>query len=138
MEDNKQQMFAAYVDVMPLSWNLHVVPQAVICDLYRHIDQYDFVGHMDSDFYFDLNNLADKYGGPLPRVLNESFGYLQYTSLNKNRHVNIGSETQASSKVEQYYTAQSVRRALEYMSIDYVLLGLEVPEWARRMLRDDV
>jgi hypothetical protein len=30
-----------------------------------------------------------------------------------------------------------VRKGLEYLSIDYVTLGLEVPEWARAMLRDD-
>jgi hypothetical protein len=30
-----------------------------------------------------------------------------------------------------------VRRGLEYLSIDYVTLGLEVPDWAREILRDD-
>mmetsp|Transcript_7931 Transcript_7931/g.13803 ORF Transcript_7931/g.13803 Transcript_7931/m.13803 type:complete len:393 (+) Transcript_7931:82-1260(+) len=75
VEDNDKQMFAAYLDVMPLKWNLHVLPQALACDLYRNIDQYDFVGHMDEDFYFDLEKMAKQYGGPLPMVLNESFGY---------------------------------------------------------------
>ena len=56
--------------------------------------------------------------------------------------MNIGSSddwhgTQAPRKVAHFYTAQSVRKALEYMSIDYVLLGLSVPEWAKQMLRED-
>ncbi|KAL7461014.1 hypothetical protein ACHAXS_001451, partial [Conticribra weissflogii] len=50
IRDNDQQFFAAYVDVLPLKWNLHVVPQAVACDLYRNFNDYDFVGNMDEDF----------------------------------------------------------------------------------------
>jgi hypothetical protein len=30
-------MFAAYLDVMPLSWNMHFIPQAFSCDLYRWV-----------------------------------------------------------------------------------------------------
>jgi len=33
--------------------------------------------------------------------------------------------------------AMIVGKALEYLSIDYVTLGLEVPEWAREMLREE-
>jgi hypothetical protein len=39
--------------------------------------------------------------------------------------------------VARFYTARTVRKALEYLSIDYVTLGLEVPEWARQMLREE-
>jgi len=35
IKDSDQQMFAAYLDVMPLKWNLHFIPQAFACDLYR-------------------------------------------------------------------------------------------------------
>lgn len=35
VKDSDQQMFAAYLDVMPLKWNLHFIPQAFACDLYR-------------------------------------------------------------------------------------------------------
>ena len=76
-------------------------------------------------------------------VLNESFGYQKYTLRSKgiNKHQNIGISdaddgTQAPAKVKQFYTAQSVRRALEYMSVDYVLLGLDIPNWARQILRE--
>lgn len=35
IREDDQQMFAAYLDVMPLGWNLHFIPQAFSCDLYR-------------------------------------------------------------------------------------------------------
>lgn len=35
IREDDQQMFAAYLDVMPLSWNMHFIPQAFSCDLYR-------------------------------------------------------------------------------------------------------
>lgn len=35
IKDSDQQMFSAYLDIMPLRWNLHVIPQAFSCDLYR-------------------------------------------------------------------------------------------------------
>ena len=141
VEDNDKQLFAAYLDVMPLKWNLHVVPQAFACDLYRNVKQYDFVGNMGKDFMLDLQRMANQFGGVLPQVLNASFGYQLYTSIG-TKHVNIGTSddymgTQAPRKVNHFYTADTVRKALEYVSIDYVLLGLEVPEWARQMLRED-
>jgi hypothetical protein len=40
--------------------------------------------------------------------------------------------------VARFYTPDALRRALEYVSIDYIMLDLEVPEWARQMLRKDV
>mmetsp|Transcript_13186 Transcript_13186/g.22594 ORF Transcript_13186/g.22594 Transcript_13186/m.22594 type:complete len:137 (+) Transcript_13186:111-521(+) len=135
-------MFAAYLDIMPLKWNLHMLPQAIYYDLHRNIDQYDFVGRMDTNFYFHLETMATRYGEPLATILNETFAYQQYTaSRGGGKHENIGiSEdydgTQAPAKVRQFYTAHSVRRALEYMSINYVLLGLEIPEWAREILRE--
>jgi len=161
IRDNDQQFFAAYVDILPLKWNLHVIPQAVTCDLYRNFNDYDFVGNMDEDFMMDLHRMAEKFGGALPDVLDDVFGYrsnlelLSITSKERDgrqkeknvsvsptAHVNVGARrswhaTLAPSKVKQFYTAQTVRRALEYMSIDYVLLGLEVPGWARQMLRED-
>lgn len=36
IQDNDQQLFEAYLDVMPLSWNIHFIPQAFTCDLYRY------------------------------------------------------------------------------------------------------
>eukprot|EP00804_Cyclotella_cryptica_P022822 CCRYP_005028-RA/>CCRYP_005028-RA protein AED:0.33 eAED:0.33 QI:403/1/1/1/1/1/2/72/434 len=140
VKDSDQQMFAAYLDIMPLKWNLHFIPQAFACDLYRNIKQYDFVGKMDGNFMMDLNRMANQFGGPLPDLLDSFFGYRNYTKSEIN-HVNVGSRrghsTRAPNKVVRFYTPNSLRRALEYVSIDYVTLGLEVPEWAREMLRKD-
>lgn len=116
------------------------MPQAIACDLHRRIDEFDFVGLMGTDFMYDLERMANQFGGPLPQILNSSFGYMEHVKAGKknygrdrNRHA-----THAPAKVQQFYTAQTVRRGLELLSIDYVTLGLEVPEWARQMLRDDV
>lgn len=94
---------------------------------------------MGEDFMFDLEAMANRFGGPLPNVLNASFGYREQVKIGKkntgkegNRHA-----TKAPEKVKKFYTAQTVRRGLELLSIDYVTLGLEVPEWAQQMLRDD-
>ncbi|KAL7552743.1 hypothetical protein ACHAWF_015980 [Thalassiosira exigua] len=139
LEEKGKQMFAAYVDVFPLKWNVHFVPQAIFCDLHRTIGDYDFVGSMGRDFMRDLEQMADRYGGPLPRVLNESFAYMEHVASGRE---NFGKDdnhhaTHAPAKVREFYTAATVRRGLELFSVDYVLLGLEVPEWARQMLRDD-
>jgi hypothetical protein len=96
---------------------------------------------MDGNFMSDLNRMANQFGGPLPDILNDFFGYRSYTTSD-NKHVNVGSSggrhsTRAPEKVAQFYTAQSLRRALEYVSIDYVVFGLQVPDWAKEMLRDD-
>ena len=120
-----------------LQWNVHFVPQAIACDLHRTIDEYDFIGKMGEDFMSDLERMADQFGGRLPEVLNASFAYLDHvgtknTGKEMNRHA-----THAPAKVKQFYTARTVRRGLELLSIDYVALGLEVPGWAREMLRDD-
>lgn len=121
-------------------WNVHFVPQAIACDLHRDIGRFDFVGNMGQDFMFDLERMADKFGGPLPEILNTTFGYMEHvgsgkknTGKDSNRHA-----THAPEKVQKFFTAQTVRRGLELLSIDYVTLGLEVPEWAKQMLRDDV
>ncbi|KAL7426836.1 hypothetical protein ACHAXH_000477, partial [Discostella pseudostelligera] len=139
--DNDKQYFAAYVDVLPLKWNLHFIPQAIACDLHRRFDEFSFVGNMGEDFMFELERMADQFGGgPLADVVNSTFNYMEFVKLQKKNTGNVVKRhsTHAPAKVQKFYTAHAVRRALEYLSIDYMLLGLEVPEWARQMLRDDV
>ncbi len=89
---------------------------------------------------FELERMADQFGGPLPDVLNSTFKYMDLVKLQRKNTGNLVKRhsTHAPAKVQQFYTAHAVRRGLEYLSIDYVLLGLEVPEWARQMLQDDV
>ena len=140
LQDRDKEMFAAYVDLLPLKWNVHFVPQAIFCDLYRNINNYD-VYMMGKDFMKELDRMANRYGGLLPEVLDDTF---QYQSKLKNESLlssNLGADTKhgtkAPGKVAKYYTARAVRRALEYLSIDYITLGLEVPNWAREMLLND-
>ncbi len=123
-----------------MKWNEHFVPQALHCDLYRNIDKYHFVGIMGRDFYFDLDRMANQFGGQLPEILNSTFGYIAHVK-NEN-HDNTGKQNSghakhAAEKVARFYTARTVRKALEYLSIDYVTLGLDVPGWARQMLNNE-
>jgi len=124
----RQQQFAAYVDAMPLTWNLHFFPQSFYCDgLFRHLADYDFVGTMGPHLYQDLDALGKQFR--LEEAVVKAFGPLPL-----NQTDNVGVETAAKSHVEEYYTAASVRRVLEYTAVDYVLLDLPVPDWAQRML----
>ncbi len=149
LQNRDKELFAAYVDLLPLKWNVHFVPQAITCDLYRNFHTYDFVGVMGKQFMSELDRMVRRYGGDrgdssssiLASVLNDTFQYqskLQNESIAK---MNSGSDnshgTRAPSKVSMYYSARSVRRALEYISIDYVTFGLEVPQWATEMLGND-
>jgi hypothetical protein len=138
----EREMFATYVDLLPLTWNVHFVPQAFTCDLYRTIDTYDFVGIMGTTFMSELDRMATRYGGLLPYVLEDTFHYrTKLANETILATANVGADnahgTKAPSKVYQYYSPQSVRRALEYLSIDYVMLGFAVPEWAKEILRND-
>jgi hypothetical protein len=45
--------------------------------------------------------------------------------------------TNAPEYVREYFTAASVRRALEYFAVDYVELGLEIPGWVHDVLAED-
>ena len=123
-----------------MKWNAHFVPQALHCDLYRNIDKYHFVGTMGPDFYFDLERMANQFGGQSPEILNSTFGYMDH--VKNDNHENTGKQgsrhaMHTPAKVARFYSARTVRKALEYLSIDYVTLGLEVPEWAREMLRQE-
>lgn len=86
----------------------------------------------------NLDCMANKYGGSLPRVLNDT---CNYQSKWKDG-INIGADTKhgtkAPAKVRKYFTARAVQRALEYLSLDYITFGLDVPIWAKEeMLMND-
>ena len=50
LNTDKKMFFEAYVDTMPLKWNVHFFPEGMYCDgLYRHIDNYDFIGRMGGE-----------------------------------------------------------------------------------------
>ncbi|KAL7552632.1 hypothetical protein ACHAWF_015859 [Thalassiosira exigua] len=135
-----KQLFAAYVDGFPLKWNMHFFPQSMYCDvLFRHIADYDFVGHMDINFYRNLQDFSEKFGrgNGMKKAMDDIF-YLSHELKNRRGGDNLGKQTMAPAHVKEYYTASSVRRALEYFAVDYVMLGLEVPHWAHAILAEEI
>jgi hypothetical protein len=97
---------------MPLKWDLHFFPQSFQCDdLYRHIKDYDFVGHMDANFYDDLETFGNKVN--LSTVVEEVF---HPAESKKETAVNTGVETSAATRVRSFYNARTVKRVLEYMA----------------------
>ena len=137
---NRKQRFEAYVDAFPLKWNVHFFPQSFYCDgLFRHVQNYDFVGTMGPNFYRDLETLGKRHSGTLFQELLHKVFELDVKLNNRNtttndKQNNVGVETSAPSHVLEYYTARSIRRVLQYLAIDYTLLDFEVPEWALQML----
>jgi hypothetical protein len=128
---DNQTLFEAYVNSFPIKWNMHFFPQSFYCDgLYRHLDSYDFVGRMSPSFYHDLEQLGRQFGGTLPAALEKVFHI-----SNKLNITNQGIETSASSLVLDYYTPKTLRQVLEYYAIDYVLLDIPIPDWAKQMLQ---
>ena len=136
---NKKTMFAAYVDVMPLRWNMHFFPQSLYCNgLYRYLEDYDFVGYMNADFYETLGTVAKRYGGRFETSLIKNFKLTpEKMRLKQSKMKNTGIETSAPEKVKEYYSPRALRRVLEYVSIDYVLLGLDIPDCVDEILNED-
>ena len=89
---------------------------------------------MNGSFYRDLERLGQRYGEKDTKRLEQVFDVQHY--LNASTH-NHGIETSASSRVLEYYSPKTVRRVLEYTAIDYVLLGIPIPEWAEQMLLEE-
>lgn len=140
MSGQRKTLFSMYVDTMPLKWDLHFFPQSLYCNgIYRFIDDYDVILHMGPRFDNDLEKLGRHYGGRFEEELKKVFDYpskLKKKEGNANG-VHSGIETKASEKVMQYYTPRSLRKVLEYVSIDYTGLDLKIPDSAEEMLRED-
>jgi Sulfotransferase family len=131
---HEKTFFEAYVDTMPLKWDLHFFPQSFQCDgLYRHIKDYKFVGHMDANFYDHLETFGHKYN------LSTAVEVVFHITGNKEKTaLNVGVETSAANRVKDFYNARTVKRVLEYMAMDYVLLNLPIPSWVDEMLEKDL
>ena len=125
-----------------------------MCDgLYRTIHEYDFVGRMGPGFYSELQQMGQLFDDKVDQALVEVFDYKtklkeeeakmkgeEAAATNPGRISSNsieGIETRASSKVARYYTPATVRKVLEYTSVDYILLNLTIPTWAEEMLRLD-
>eukprot|EP00566_Odontella_aurita_P019046 CAMPEP_0113525950 /NCGR_PEP_ID=MMETSP0015_2-20120614/468_1 /TAXON_ID=2838 /ORGANISM="Odontella" /LENGTH=316 /DNA_ID=CAMNT_0000424217 /DNA_START=228 /DNA_END=1178 /DNA_ORIENTATION=+ /assembly_acc=CAM_ASM_000160 len=125
--------FAAYVDAMPLRWNLHFFPQSLYCGgLSRTLGSYDFVGIMNENFYGELDAFGTKFGKKLTQALENTFSVRSKLNM-----TNYGLETSAPAHVSDYYSGQTVMRVLRYTSIDYITLNLTVPKWALDMLEQE-
>ena len=131
-------MFEAYVDTLPLKWNLHFFPESLNCNgLFREIQNYDFVGHMGEDFYADLQAIGQRYGDNVTQQIENSFKVnLRDENITRMAHL-PNRERKAANRLEEFYNPRTLRRVLEYMSIDYVKLGLPIPEWAEEMLQKE-
>jgi len=75
-----------------------------------------------------------RYGQGMMNEFDQVFHLEQARNESK---LNQGIERSASSHVMEYYTPKSLRRVLEYMAIDYVMLKLPIPEWAEQILEQD-
>jgi len=135
---NKRSLFEAFVETSPLRWDMHFAPQSFHCDgVYRRLDQYDFVGKMDAHFYGTLQELGHAIP-PLQSALEEVFSVSAKLAQNASTSSNkFGHATQAHEHLKEYYTAATIKRVLEYTSIDYLLLNMTVPTWAVEILMED-
>lgn len=85
-----------------------------------------------SSFYNDLETLGNQFGERMQGAMQQVFRVGDAQANNNDRR--NGVEQSASSHVLEFYTPKTLRQVLEYVSIDYVLLNLTIPEWAERML----
>lgn len=147
IKSDQRVLFDAFVHTSPLKWNVHFMPQALLCDgLYRTINEYDYILRMGPLFHMDMSKLASVH----PRVDDTLVKLFDYKNKWKEEVLNAqsfrsggvagggnvsgikGSGT--SDQVSKFYTPATVRKVLEYMAIDYVVLNLTVPIWAEEIL----
>lgn len=88
---------------------------------------------MDASFYQELGRFVQHFPNPvLEEKVRKAFG------LNgKENETNYGTEQKSALHTSQYYTANTIRRVLQYTSIDYMLLNLSIPQWAEEILQRD-
>ena len=138
---DKRMFFQMYTEVIGLKWNVHFFPQSLYCNgLFRTIQNYEFVGNMNATFKYQLEDMGNKFGEPLKSWLPVIF---QEKHPNKTKDNSRSEESsyfrnqKASKKLLEYYTPRTLRRVLEYVSIDYVKLNLPIPEWVDELLASE-
>jgi hypothetical protein len=108
------------------------LPLSFHCDgLFDRIKEYDFVGMMNKNFYQELGRFTEHY----PSI--EYDVRKTFKIDGKENATNYGTEQQAALHTWDYYTPNTIRRVLQYASIDYMLLNLSIPEWAEEILKKD-
>ena len=121
------QRFEAFVDTFPLKWNLHFLPQHMICNLKDNLADYDVLV-MNTSFYKQLSALQDRVPS-LADAIEEVFS-VEEKFLIKN----TGTETHASLLVQKFLTPRIAKRLFEIYAEDYKALSLPIPEWLVTML----
>jgi len=117
-----KRFFEAYVDVTPLEWNIHVKPQALYCGgLHRR--HMNFVGHLET-LVEDAATVGERYG-----VTQAIDGVIGKPKPGRSR--------KTASHLKEYYTPRTLRRVLAYVSLDYVILNLTLPNWAIEVLAEE-
>ncbi len=86
---------------------------------------------MNESFYQELGRFLDKYPN-LDQQVRKVFRI-----DGKENKTNHGTELQASLHTWKYYTPNTIRRVLQYTSIDYILLNMTIPDWAESILKGD-
>ena len=59
---NEKQKFEAFIDVSPLSWDLHFYPQAAFCNNMELLSHYKFIGIMNETFNQQLVEVQNILG----------------------------------------------------------------------------
>lgn len=113
-----QQLFEAYIEAMPLKWNIHFWLQSTLCDHERV--QWDFVGMLNATFHDQVLSLIRMNDG------NPSF-QAALTEIFFEREQVV--EHATSSKVTKYFTGPNVKRLLRYYAQDYIRIGMPLPGW---------
>lgn len=86
---------------------------------------------MNESFYQELERFVEHYP-TLEQVVRRVFRFNATQDAQ-----NHGTERQASLHKWEYYTPNTIRRVLQYTSIDYMLLNLSIPDWAEAILNTD-
>ena len=86
---------------------------------------------MDDTFYQELFRFIERY----PKLKRNVRDVFQLEGKENAR--NTGTEHKAAVQTHKYFTPNTIRKVLQYYSVDYVLLELDIPQWADDILNQD-
>ena len=118
-----REAFEAYVQTFPLKWNVHFWPQSLSCHNNHKFagEPYHFAGMINDTFREQIDRLTAMPDAP-PGMA-EAF---RKTFAVKERKTK---ETEASKKVNQWITPWIAKMLVKYYAVDYMQLGIPLPDW---------